>query len=113
MTTTTILRTRTITVKTAVFFRGSAPAALRACPHGLGRGSASSASPPQPWADGLRPCLGIGQQDPPTATHQAPAPSRSDGAPALGGCRVLSLAALLGLLLVGHAGEEPAEYPPP
>src|SRR5687767_15010054 len=46
--------------------RGFAPAALRSCPHGLGRGSVSSASPPQPWADALRALY------PPTATR-APA----------------------------------------
>src|SRR5687767_15010053 len=46
--------------------RGFAPAALRACPHALGRGSVSSASPPQPWADALRTWY------PPTATR-APA----------------------------------------
>jgi len=56
--------------------RGIAPAALRACPHGLGRGSGSSASPPHPWADGLRPFY------PPTTTR-APAPSHRDGAPGL------------------------------
>ena len=52
------------------------PAALRACPHGFGRGSASSATSPQLWADALRAC--IEQQDPPIA-NRTPAPSQGDG----------------------------------
>ena len=47
-----------------VFLWGLRPHGLAACPHGLCRGSASSAEPPQPWADGLRPFY------PPTATRR-------------------------------------------
>jgi len=47
-----------------VFLWGLRPHGLATCPHGLCRGSASSAEPPQPWADGLRPFY------PPTATRR-------------------------------------------